>query len=181
MKRAPIMALASLLALLLFAPSAQAASQLRHFQGDLSQVGAPPRDGGQIGFDVVFKNKRGAKRKFTPRQVVSVETEKMPLSCTNSPGQGGAGVILTTTIQTQVKVTKQPPPVARKPKANRYSFQFATGFSGFTGTFSGKIFKRGGRGRVVANGILRVDQLDFPGGPTNCSTSGPRGWSAFTT
>jgi hypothetical protein len=113
--------------------------------------------------------------------VVSVEMEKVPLSCTNSPGQGGAGVILTTTIQTQVKVTKQPPPVARKPKANRYSFQFATGLSGFTGTFSGKIFKRGGRGRVVANGILRVDQLDFPGGPTNCSSSGPRGWSAFTT
>lgn len=71
--------------------------------------------------------------------------------------------------------------VARKPKANRYSFHFATGFSGFTGTFSGKIFKRQGRGRVVANGILRVDQLDFPGGPTNCSSSGPRGWSAFTT
>ncbi len=65
--------------------------------------------------------------------------------------------------------------------ANRYSFHFATGFSGFTGTFSGKIFKRQGRGRVVANGILRVDQLDFPGGPTNCSSSGPRGWSAFTT
>jgi hypothetical protein len=181
MRRAPITILAALLALLLLAPSAQAASQLRHFQGDLSQVGAPPRDGGQIGFDVVFKNKRGAKRKFTPRQVVSVATEKVPLSCTNSPGQGGAEVILTTTIQTQVKVTKQPPPVARKPKANRYSFQFATGFSGFTGTFSGKIFKRGGRGRVVANGILRIEKLDFPGGPTNCSSSGPRGWSAFTT
>jgi hypothetical protein len=181
MRRAPITILAALLALMLLAPSAQAASQLRHFQGDLSQVGAPPRDGGQIGFDVVFKNKRGAKRKYTPRQVVSVETEKVPLSCTNSPGQGGAEAILTTTIQTQVKVTKQPPPVARKPKANRYSFQFATGFSGFTGTFSGKIFKRGGRGRVVANGILRIDQLDFPGGPTNCSSSGPRGWSAFTT
>ena len=112
MKLALIAGSASLLALLLVAPGAQAASQLRHFQGDLSQVGAPPRDGGQIGFDVVFKNKRGAKRKFTPRQIVSVETEKMPLSCTNSPGQGGAEAILTTTIQTQVNVTKQPPPVS---------------------------------------------------------------------
>ena len=155
---------------------------LRHFQGDLSQVGGPPRDGGQIGFYVVFKNKRGAKRKFTPRQLVSVETEKMPPSCTNSPGQGGAEAILTTTIQTQVNVTKAAAAVSPvKPKANRYSFHFATGFSGFTGTFSGKIFKRQGRGRVVANGILRVDQLDFPGGPTHCSSSGPRGWSAFTT
>jgi hypothetical protein len=181
MKHAPITIFASLPALLLLAPSAQAASELRHFQGVLSQVGAPPRDGGQIGFDVVFKNKRGAKRKFTPRQVLAVETEKVPLSCNNSPGQGGTEVVLTTTTQDQVKVTKQPPPVARRPKVNRYSFQFATGFSGFTGSFTGKIFKRGGRGRVVANGILRVDQLDFPGGPTNCSSSGPRGWSAFTT
>lgn len=181
MKCAQITTLASLLALLLFAPSAQAASQLRHFRGDLSPVGAPLRGGGQIDFDVVFKNKRAAKRKFTPRQVITVQTEEMPLSCTNAPGQGGAEGILTTTIQTQVKVTKQPPPVARKPKANRYSFRFATGFSGFTGTFSGKIFKRQGRGRVISNGILRIDQLDFPGGPTNCSSSGPRGWSAFTT
>ncbi|MGA8805715.1 MAG: hypothetical protein WB866_13590, partial [Solirubrobacterales bacterium] len=101
MQRGLIAGSVSLLALLLVAPGTQAASQLHHFQGDLSQVGAPPQDGGQIGFDVVFKNKRGAKRKFTPRQVVSVETEKMPLSCTNSPGQGGAEAILTTTIQTQ--------------------------------------------------------------------------------
>jgi hypothetical protein len=181
MDRVLITGFASLLALALLSPTgAQAASQLRHFQGNLSQVGAPPRDGGQIGFDVVFKNSRGAKSRFTPRQVVTVETEKMPLSCMNSPGQGGAEAFLTTTIETQVKVVKQPPPVARKPKANRYSLQFATGFTGFTGAFTGKIFKRQGRGRVIANGILRIDRLDFPGGPTNCSSSGPRGWSAFS-
>jgi hypothetical protein len=180
MARALILGFVSLLALALICPAAEAASQLRHFQGDLSPVGAPLRSGGQIGFDVVFRNKRGAKRKFTPRQLVSVQIEQMPLSCTNSPGQGGAEAVLTTTLQTQVKVTKQPPPVARKPKANRYSFRFAAGFSGFTGTLSGKIFKRMGRGTVIANGVLTVDQLDFPGGPTNCSTAGPRGWSAFT-
>jgi hypothetical protein len=180
MKRALLTAFASLLALALTFPAAQAATQLRHFQGNLQPVGAPQRDGGQIGFDVVFQNKRSAKRKFTPRRITAVEIQGMPLSCTNSPGQPGAEAILTTTIETQVKVTKQPPPVARKPKANRYSFHFATGFSGFTGTLTGKIYKRMGKGKVLSNGVLTVDDLDFPGGPTNCSTEGPRGWSAFT-
>jgi hypothetical protein len=178
MKRVLITGFASLLGLALISPTAQAASQLRHFEGNLSQVGAPPREGGQIGFDVVFKNKRSAKRKFTPRRLVTVEIERMPLGCTNSPGQGNSEAILTTTIQTEIKVTKQSPPVARKPKANRFSFKFATRFSGFTGTFGGKIFKRQGRGNVIANGTLRVNRLDFAGGPTNCSTAGPRGWSA---
>jgi hypothetical protein len=180
MERVLITGVASLLALVLICPGAQAATQLRHFQGDLQPVGAPLGDGGRIGFDVVFKNKPSAKRKFTPRRLLTVQTEKMPLSCTNSPGQGNSEAILTATIQTDVKVIKQPPPVARKPKANRYSFQFATGFSGFTGTIKGKIFKRQGRGEVIANGLLRIDRLDFPGGPMNCSSEGPRGWSAFT-
>jgi hypothetical protein len=179
MDRLLITCFSSLLALALIAPAgAEAASQLRHFQGSLSQVGAPPRNGGQIGLDVVFQNKPSAKRKFTPRRITTVEIQGMPLTCANSPGQPGAEAILTTAIQTQVKVTKQPAPVARKPKANRYSFRFATGFAGFTGALSGKIYKRGGRGRVLSNGILRIDQLDFPGGPTNCSSTGPRGWSA---
>ena len=77
--------------------------------------------------------------------MVSVETEKMPLSCTNSPGRA-APSDSHHHHPDSVNVTKQPPPVARKPKANRYSFHFATGFSGFTGTFSGKIFKRQGGG-----------------------------------
>jgi hypothetical protein len=63
-----------------------------------------------------------------------------------------------------------------KPKANRYSFQFATSFTGFTGTLSGKVFKGQGRGPVLANGVLTIERLDFPGGPTNCSTMGPREW-----
>jgi hypothetical protein len=180
MKRVLIASSASVVALLLTAPEAPAASQLRHLQGDLQPVGAPQKPGGQIGFDVIFKNKRGAKKKFTPRQLVVIDIERMPLTCVNSPGQAGTEAILTTTIQTRVKVRKAPPPGPGKPKANRYSFKFATGFTGFTGAFSGKIFKRQGRGEVIANGRLTVDHLDFSGGPTNCSSTGPRGWSAFT-
>jgi hypothetical protein len=179
MKRALIAGSASLLALLLVATAAQAASRLRHFRGNLAPVGPPPQtSGGQIGFDVVFKNKRAAKRKFTPRELIAIQIESMPLLCMNSAGQGNADAMLSTTIQTQVKVKKAAPPGPRKPKANRYSFKFATQFTDFTGTFSGKIFKRQGRGEVISNRALRVDHLDFPGGPTNCSST--RGWSAFT-
>ena len=31
---------------------------------------------------------------------------------------------------------------------------------------------------LLFDGVLNVDHLDFPGGPTNCATMGGRGWSA---
>jgi len=176
MRRALIIGFASVLTVALIPPAAQGASQVRHFQRNLVQVGAPPMDGGQIGLDVVFKNKSGSPRKFTPRQLIAVDIENVPITCTNSPGQPSTATTLTTTVQTQVKVSKQPPPGGNKPKSTRYSFQFATSFTGFTGTLTGKLFKRQGRGPVLANGVLTIDHLDFPGGPTNCSTMGPRAW-----
>jgi hypothetical protein len=101
------------------------------------------------------------------------------MTCTHSPGQGNSEATLTTTLQTQAKL-KSFPPASGKPKHNRYSYRLATGFSGITGTLNGKVFKRHGRGEVIANGSLRIDDIDFPGGSTNCSTVGPRGWSAFS-
>src|SRR5436190_13581 len=145
MRRLLIFGIASLLTAALIAPAADAASQIRHFQADLSPVGAPPQNGGQIGLDIVFKNKRTSPRKFTPRQLTVVDIQNMPISCTNSPGQGGTATTLTTTIHTQAKLTKGPPPSGGKPKAGRYSFKLATGFSGFSGTLRGKVFKRDGR------------------------------------
>jgi hypothetical protein len=178
MRRALITGIASLLAMALIAPGAGAATQVRHFQADLSPVGAPPQNGGQIGLDIVFKNKRSTPRKFTPRQLTVVDIVDMPMTCTNNPGQGNTATTLTTTIHTQAKLTKQPPPSGGKPKARRYSFKLATGFTEFMGTLRGKVFKRNGRGKVIANGVLNIDRLDFPGGPTNCATMGGRGWSA---
>ena len=177
MRRLLISALASLVATAFMAPAVRAASQIRDFQGNLQPVGAPQRDGGQIALDIVFKNKRQTPRKFTPRQLVTVHIQRMPMTCANSPGN--SEVTLTSTLQTQAKL-KSFPPASGKPKPNRYSYRFATAFSGFTGTLSGKVFKRQGRGEVIANGSLRIDDLDFPGGSTNCSTAGPRGWSAFS-
>jgi hypothetical protein len=168
-----------MVAVVVIAPAAQAATQIRHFQGNLSQVGAPPRSGGQIGLDVVFKNKRNSPRKFTPRQLIAIEFMQLPLTCTNAPGQYATAEFLTSTEQAQAKF-KAFPPASGRPKPGRYSFHFATGFTGFTGTIAGKLFKRNGVGAVLANGVLSIQQLDFPdSGPTNCSTTGQRGWSAF--
>jgi hypothetical protein len=179
MRRALITGLASMLAAVVIAPAAHAATQIRHFQGNLSQVGAPPRSGGQIGLDVVFKNKRDSPRKFTPRQLIAIEFIQLPLTCTNAPGQSGTAEFLTTTVQTQGKFKASPPALGR-PKPNRYSFHFATVFTGFSGTIAGKLFKRNGVGEVLANGALTIEQIDFPDpGPTDCSTMGQRGWSAF--
>jgi len=176
MKRALVIGMASLLGLAVLASGAEAATQIRHFQADLMPVGPPPgQNGGQLGLDIVFKNKRSTPRKFTPRQLIVVDIANMPISCTNS--QGNTATTLTRTIQTRAKLTNPPPPNG-KPKPTRYSYRFATGFTDFVGALSGKVFKRQGRGKVIANGVLTIDQLDFPGGPTNCSTEGPRGWSA---
>jgi hypothetical protein len=176
MSRALTIGIAFLLAVALVAPAAEAASQIRHFQTDLAPVGAPPQqNGGQIGLDIVFKNKRSSPRKFTPRQLTVVDIVNMPITCMNS---GNTATTLTTTIQTQAKLKKAPNPSGAKPKARRYSFKLATNFTGFTGTLRGKVFKRDGRGKVIANGVLNIDHLDFPGGPTNCATMGGRGWSA---
>jgi hypothetical protein len=179
MRRLLTIGLASLVATALMAPAVRAATQIRNFQGTLQPVGAPQRDGGQIGLDIVFKNKRQTPRKFTPRQLVAVSIQGMPMTCANTPGQGNSEATLTATLQAQAKL-KSFPPASGKPKRNRYSYRFVTTFSGFTGVLSGKVFKRQGRGEVIANGSLRIDDIDFPGGSTNCSTAGPRGWSAFS-
>jgi hypothetical protein len=168
-----------MVAVVVIAPAAHAATQIRHFQGNLSQVGAPPRSGGQIGLDVVFKNKRDTPRKFTPRQLIAIAFMQLPLTCTNAPGQYATAELLTSTVQAQAKF-KTSPPAAGRPKPGRYSFHFTTVFSGFSGTIAGKLFKRNGVGEVYANGVLTIDQIDFPdSGSTNCSTMGQRGWSAF--
>jgi hypothetical protein len=170
-------ALAALVATAFMAPAVRAASEIRDFQGNLQPVGAPQRDGGQIALEIVFKNKHQLPRKFTPRQLVTVHIQGMPMTCTKSTGQGNSEATLTTTLKTQGKL-KSFPPASGRPKRNRYGYRFVTAFGGFTGTLSGKVFKRQGRGEVIANGSLRIDDLDFTGGPTNCSTEGPRGWSA---
>jgi hypothetical protein len=179
MRRAVITGFASLLVVAVIPPAAQGATQVRHFQGDL----APPafvNDGGELGLRILFKNKRSNRKRFTPRLLTLIDLERVPLRCAGPPGGPASQSFLTTSTETRVKLTKSPPPAGTSPKASRYSFNFRYSFTTFTGTIAGKVFKANGRGQPKANGSLNIEDLDFSGsGPNNCSTNGPRGWSAF--
>jgi hypothetical protein len=170
--RRTLTALAATLALLAIAAPAHAATQLRHFHDpDVSPQGPSGQDGGELRFDVVFKDKPGPPRKFTPRRITSITFTATPLRC--PPNQAA---LLTTTLTTNIKLRATPRPGA---KPNRYSFSFSAPLPGMTATFSGKIFKRDGRGPVLANGKFVIADYDFPApGPSDCFTDGPRGWSA---
>src|SRR5690242_15572312 len=91
-------------AVALSATPAMAASQLRHFEGSLPPVGVPSQqqDGGLLRLDVVFKDNHG-RGKFTPRTLVAVSTDKMPLFCTNQPGQATSQGMLTGAFATEAQ------------------------------------------------------------------------------
>lgn len=183
MRRALITGFASLLAVALIAPAAQAATQVRHYEALLAQYtnpGNPPTGiNGRLGLEVIFKNKQGSPNKFTPRQITVVDLERVVLTCINPPAVQQA--LLTTTMQTAIKLHVTPPHGDR-PKANRYSFSYQSPFptpsgtSGVSGSFGGRFYKAQGKGPVLANGTFTIGHLDFDGGPANCASMGPRDW-----
>jgi hypothetical protein len=166
-------------AVALSAPPALAAGQLRHFEGSLPPVGVPsqPQDGGVVRLDVVFKDKHG-RGKFTPRQLTAVNIDGMPVSCTNQQGQSASQGMLTGSFPTQAKfqATGRKPGQA-KPKRSRYSYSAFAGFTSFSGTLDTRLYKRQGKGPVLAFSTLRVDHVDLNPGHENCSSNGPRGAS----
>jgi hypothetical protein len=171
----------ALFAVVLVAPNAQAATQIRRLQVEIgSSPTTPPTAAGTLTLDFVFKNKRGDKRRFTPRQLTRIDFSKVPLECFNSPGEGTSQLLLTATLDTAVKVTKAPQPSGRKPKPRRYAFRFGYTFSGFTGTLSGTIDKPNhGPRRLRSQGSLNITDLDSNPGHMNCSTNGPKQWGGL--
>jgi len=169
----------ALLAVVLLTPSALAASQLRHFEGALPPVGVPsqPQDGGVLRLDVIFKDQKG-RGKFTPRQLVAVNTDGMPVLCTNQQGQPSSQGMLTGSFPTQAKFrVPGRRPGQPKAKRNSYSFTTSSSFTSFTGTIGTRLYKRQGKGPVRAFSTLRVDRVDLQPGHENCSSNGPRGAS----
>ncbi len=159
---------------------ALAASQLRHFEGTLPPVGVPSQQqpGGLLRLDVVFKDKHG-RGKFTPRQLVAVNVDGMPLTfCANQAGQPTSQGTLTGSFPTQAKfrATGRKPGQA-KPKKNRYSYSTSYAFTSFTGTIGTRIYKVQGKGPVISFSTLIVDRIDLDPGHENCSSNGPRGAS----
>src|SRR3954454_5947383 len=130
--------------LALSASPALGASQLLHFEGALPPIGVPsqPQDGGVLRLDVIFKDDHG-RGKFTPRRLIAVNTDGMPLFCTNQPGQGTSQGILTGSFATQAKfqATARKPGQA-KPKRNRYSFSASSRFTSFAGSIATRLYKR---------------------------------------
>ncbi len=181
MRRAIAIGVAALV--LVLPASALAASQIRHFEGDLPPVGTPsqPQPGGILRLDVVFKDKHG-RGKFTPRQLTAVNLDGMPLTfCANQPGQPTSQGALTSSFPTQAKfkITGRKPGQA-KPKANSYTYSTSYGFTSFAGTIDTRVYKVQGKGPVRAFSTLTIDRYDFPPpGPANCSSNGPRGASGI--
>ena len=181
MKRLLTATVGSVLAAALIAPTAHGATQIRQFEGDFAQLPQPvPEAGGQISLEFVFKNTRGNKGKFTPRQLRVVGLADVPLRCMSSPSGPTESASLTTSIPTLIKLTKTPrAPSQARAKASRYSYSFSSSFSTLTGTLSGRVYKVNGRGPVRLLGKLTIQRFDFPApGPTSCSTGGVRDWAA---
>ena len=183
MKRALITGLISLFALAMMAPAAQGATRIRQVQVELnSSAQTPPTPAGTLTLRFVFKNKRSAKHKFTPRQLIRIDFSKVPLLCANSPTDGTSRLLLTSTLDVRVKLIKAAPPRTNQPKPGRYAFRFAYSFPAFSGTLRGTIDKRdhGTRPRIPrSQGSLTVDDLDSNPGHTNCSTVGPKSWGGL--
>jgi hypothetical protein len=183
MKRALITGLISLLALAVTAPAAQGATRIRQVQVEInSSAHTPPTPAGTLTLRFVFKNKPRTKHKFTPRQLIQIDFSNVPLLCANSPTEGTSQLLLTSTLDVRVKLTKVPPPHTNKPKRGRYAFRFAYSFPAFSGTLRGTIDKpnHGPRPRVPrSQGSLTIDDLDSNPGHTNCSTVGPKGWGGL--
>ncbi len=176
-----VIGLAALLVAALVAPSAHAATQLRRVQVPIpASASTPPTPSGTLSLDFVFKNKRSSKRKFTPRQLTRIDFAQVPLLCTNASANGTSRLLLTTILNTGVKLTKAPNPSGKRPKPGRYAFRFAFSFQTFMGTLRGTIDKPNhGPRRLRSQGSINIVDLDSDPGHMNCSTSGPKQWGGL--
>jgi len=178
-RRLPNAVFASLLALALTAP-AQGATQLRQVRVELPAPPATPATpAGTLTLDFVFKNRPDSKHKFTPRQLTRIDFSKVPLLCFNGQGQSTSTLLLTRTLETNVKLKRLAPPRAVNPKPGRYAFNFVYDFRDFTGTISGTIDKRHGRGKPRSQGKFVIEDLDSDPGYMNCDSDGLRSWGGL--
>jgi hypothetical protein len=173
-----IIGLAGLLTVALIAPAAHAATQLRQVRVPVGNSTATPP--GTLSLDFVFQNKRTDKRRFTPRRLTRIDFAEVPLTCMNAAGTGTTQLLLTTTFQTAIKVTKAPQPAGKKPKPNRFAFRFAYSFQAFTGSVRGTIDKPNhGPRRLRSQGTLSITDLDADPDHRDCSTNGLKQWGGL--
>ena len=177
MRRALITGIASLLAVALLAPAAQAATQVRevHYEWPVPTAGVPgtPSEGA-ITLDFIFKNTRSNKKRFTPRLLTRIAFDKIYLTCFNSR------FFLTETLETKIELRKIPIP---HPKPDRYAFQTAPySFSDFNGTISVVLWKTHGAPKprpVLSWGDLVISDLDADPSHPNCTNYGLGTWGGI--
>jgi hypothetical protein len=167
-----------LLAAALGAPAAHAATEIRQVRVPVSS--SPSTPPGTMALDFSFKNKRADKRKFTPRQLTRIALWQAPLLCFNSAGTGTTRLLLTTTLQTTIKLTKAVQPSGKKPKPNRFAFRFAYTFQAFNGTVRGTIDRANhGSRRLRSQGTLEIIDLDADPEHRDCATDGLNQWGGL--
>lgn len=187
MRRALVTGIASLLAVALLSPAAQAATQIRQVQVPMSDVsGIPPNKAspGTLTLDFVFKNTRSNKKRFTPRQLIKIDLSKVPLDCANghTSSPGHSKLLYTATFETKIKLKKVPKP---HPKPGSYAFRFPPySFPTFNGTIQGTIDRSNGAAKprpLRSQGHLNIWDLDADPGHSDCTNFPPVGgaWGGF--
>jgi hypothetical protein len=187
MKRWLIVVFASLLAVAMSAPTADA--KVRHFTLDGELAGGPPGpEQGilELRIDYLVKHTHGRK-KLIPRQVTSLAFLFVPVSCDQGAGPFGSfepgpgfGEL------PAIKITK-------KRFSSTYTatwagtIQSTVQLSGRKMWQGGTKWRGGGRNPTPgkkffwkrASGTLDIIDWDHlaPAGPKNCTTNGPRSWS----
>ncbi len=176
-----LIGLGTALVLALSATTARAATQVRQVQFEIpGPFMTPNAPGGTLTLDFVFQNKRSDKRKFTPRRLTRIDFSQVRLSCMNAAGNGTTTLLLTSTMQTAVKVVKAPQPAGKKPKPNRYAFRLSYSFPTFTGTLAATIDKPNhGPRKLRSQGSLNIVDLDSDPNRRDCSTQGPKQWGGL--
>jgi hypothetical protein len=189
MKRLLIAVFASLLGVALIAPAAHGATKVRHLTLDGTAAGGPPgptQGSVELGIDYLVEHRNGHKR-LVPQGVTSFAFLTVPVSCDQvagpfgsfepGPGFGGVPAIKITQKRFSYRYTATWGDAiqATVQLAGQKMWQERTKWRGREPKPPGKKFfwKR-------ASGTLNVIDYDYlaPGGPTNCTTSGPRSWSA---
>ena len=191
MRRLLIAVFASSLSLALIAPAAHGATEVRHLTLDGTAAGGPPgptQGQVELGIDYLVKHRNGHTR-LVPQRVTAFAFLSVPVSCDQvagplgsfEPGPGFGGV-------PAIKITKK-----------RFSYRYTDTWAGniaiqATVQFAGqKMWQERTKWRGQepkppgkkffwkrASGTLNIIDYDYlaPGGPTNCTTNGPRSWSA---
>jgi hypothetical protein len=191
MRRLLIAVFTSSLALALIAPAAHGATEVQQLTLDGTVAGGPPgpeQGGVELKIDYLVQQRNGHKR-LVPQRVTSFAFLTVPVSCDQvagplgsfEPGPGFGGV-------PAIKITEK-----------RFSYRYtATWGDALQATvqFAGqKMWQERTKWRSPgkkpkppgkkffwkrASGTLNIIDYDYltPGGPTNCTTNGPRPWSA---